>query len=562
LKAFGSYSHATANNYVGPGRNKKDHVDFRVQEDWSSRSRSTLFVSFDALTNSRLPILNRVQSLDGIENDRLDQYAFSATYVPGVTTQYYKINQAFTKSLLISNNNDVALSDNIKLHVIPYYKYYDSLGGSQTKLSPTSIFNGNTKVTPAYDPSQLQAGSLVANAATHYRQFILGVNSYVEASLSPTNQLSFGYWYQHTRLTYDQNVQLVDQQGNFPGFGPDTALKTTGGAVITGLSNAINTSTNQLFIGDTQSFFDGRLAFTLGIKQLFWSADVDNFVVGATPRLSARWSRPMPRFLASFKIDDQNQLYANVTTNARMPLPTGTYVTSFSVSSGAFTAVGNTAIKPEYTISTQIGYRYNGPIHLDVAAFYMKLKNHQVTGTSYVNGFLQTTALSAGDESIRGFSLEASTKKFYGISLYGNAQYLDGRFDDNVPLRGDFLPTKGKRMVLSPRWMSNVGARFDSGYKYVAKQYSTFMNDETIPSISTFDAAMGYKLPDLGALKSPVIRLTVTNIGNKPYISTLSAAQPNAVATKGINGTVMPAGVPTYYIGATRAALLTISTEF
>ena len=569
IKAFGSYSHATARNFVGPGRNTKDHVDFRLQKDWSEGSRSTLFVSYDNLDNSRIAILTRAQAIDGIQNDRLDQYQYSPSYVPGVTTQYGKINEAFAKSVLVSNNNDIQISDSIKLHVIPYYKYYDSLGASQSKLSPASLFNGNTRVTAVYDPSNLQGGSLVAAAATHYTQNIFGVNSYVEASLSATNKLSFGYWYQHTLLNYSQNIQQVDQQGNFPGFGPETAIKTTTGDGITGLNNKVTTDTNQLFVGDTQTFFDDKLAVTLGFKEIFYKATIDDYVVGAPAQLKATWSRPMPRILASLKIDDRNQIYANVTTNARMPLPTGTYVTSYNVASGATTAVGNTAIKPEYTISSQIGYRYNGPINIDAAAFYMKLKNHQVTGTNYINGFLQTTALSAGNETIKGLSIEASTHSYHGFSLYGNGQYLDAKFDDNLPLRGDFLPTKGKTLVLAPKWITNVGARFESGgfyasvtYKYVSRQYSTFMNDETIPHINTVDAGVGYKFANIGPLKTPAIRFTVTNIGNKPYISTLSAAAPNAVATRGINGTILPAGTPTYYIGANRAASLTISTEF
>lgn len=569
LKAYLSYSHAASNNYVGPGRNKKDHVDFRAQEDWSAGARSTLFVSYDNLQNARIPILNLTQSLDGINNHRLDTYAYSATYVPGVTAQYYPINIARTKNWLVSNNNDVDLSGGIKLHVTPYFRYKLTDGPSQSKLSPTSVFAGNTKVTPVIDPSYLQGGSIVTASNTHYQENITGVSSYIDARLSATNQLSFGYWYQHTLLRYHQYLEPVDQNGNFPGYGEDTALRTASGVLITGQYDEIRTNTNQLFVGDTQSLFDDKLALTLGVKQLFWSADIVNHVVGAEGETKVSWSRPMPRFLVSYKIDGQNQLYANVTTNARMPLPQATYVTTYNVASGANSAVANLAIKPEYTISSQVGYRYNGVFNLDVTAFYMKLKNHQVQGTQYVNGFLQTTAIAAGGETIRGASVEASTRSYGGFSLYGNAQYLDATFDDNLPLRGDYLPNKGKKMVLAPDWIVNAGLRFARGgfyttltYKYVSQQYSTFMNDQAIPSMSTFDLGMGYKFRELGPLKGTAIRLTVTNIGNKPYISTLSAAQPNAVATTGINGTALPAAAPTYYIAAQRAALLTISTDF
>ena len=569
LKAFASYSHSSARNYVGPGRNKKDHIDFRTQMDWSDRSRSTLYVAYDNLENARIPILTRAQAIDGVENDRLDQYAFSATYVPGVTAQYFKINKAYLESLIVSNNNDIEISDKVKIHIVPYYRYYDSLGASQSRLSPNSIFNGNVQVTPAFDPAQLQGGALVAAGAGHFRTHVFGANSYVEADLSPTNKLSFGYWYQHSRLTFNQNVQVVDQQGNFPGFSDATALKTTSGDVIKALDYTAKTETHQFFVGDTQSFLDDRLNVTLGFKQLFWKATLDNDVPGTPPRVTASWNRFMPRILASFNVDDRSQLYANVTTNARMPLPSGTYLTSYNLSTGATTAVGNTATKPEYTISAQIGYRYSGPINIDATAFYMKLKNHQVTGVNFINGFLQTTALNAGNLTIKGLSLESSTRPYGGFSFYGNAQYLDARFDDNLPIRGDFLPTKGKKKVLSPEWIVNVGGRFESGgfyatvaYKYVSEQFSTFMNDQTIPNIQTVDAAIGYKFGDIGGLKSPAIRFTVTNIGNKSYISTLTSAAPNSVATTGINGTVIPAGTPTYYVGAPRAALVTVSTEF
>src|SRR5690606_23071861 len=105
------------------------------------------------------------------------------------------------------------------------------------RLLPTSLFNGNVRVTPVFDPSQLQGGALVGAGAGRFLTDMWGVSSYAEADLSGTNKLSFGYWYQHSRLRVNQNVQIVDQQGEFPGFSDATALKTTTGAVIKALDN-------------------------------------------------------------------------------------------------------------------------------------------------------------------------------------------------------------------------------------------------------------------------------------------------------------------------------------
>jgi iron complex outermembrane receptor protein len=277
----------------------------------------------------------------------------------------------------------------------------------------------------------------------------------------------------------------------------------------------------------------------------------------------------MPRFLVSYDLSDRSQLYANVTTNARMPNAAGTYATQFGVANGGYTAVGNTSIKPEYTIGEQIGYRYNGPVHVDAAAFYMNLKNHQVAGVQYINGAVLNTAIEAGGETIRGASLEASTASYSGLSFYGNTQYLDGTFADNIPLRGDFLPTKGKQMVESPKWIGALGGRYENGpffadvtWKHVGSQYTTFVNDEAISPYNTVDLALGYHLPSNGIFKSTVIRLNLTNLSNKSYVSSVGSVATNRVATHGINGTAMPAGTPTYYVAAPFSALVTISTDF
>jgi iron complex outermembrane receptor protein len=263
------------------------------------------------------------------------------------------------------------------------------------------------------------------------------------------------------------------------------------------------------------------------------------------------------------------QLYANVTTNARMPVVASTYLTDFSTTSGAISQAANASQKPEYAIDDQIGYRYHGPVNIDVNAFFMHLLDHQLSTLQNINGSLVPTAFTIGNETIRGASLEVSTHSYGGFSAYGSAQYLDATFDDNTPLDGTYLPTRGKQMVESPHWIASIGGRYDNGRffaevtgKYVAPQYTTLMNDQTMPGYETVDLALGYKLPDYGALKKPVIRLNMTNIGNKSYISSVATVATNAVATKGLNGATIAAGTPLYYIGAPLAVMLTLSTSF
>jgi iron complex outermembrane receptor protein len=186
-----------------------------------------------------------------------------------------------------------------------------------------------------------------------------------------------------------------------------------------------------------------------------------------------------------------------------------------------------------------------------------------------INNSLLPTALSVGGETIKGASLEVSTRSYKGFSFYGSAQYLHGTFDDNVPRSGDFLPTAGKRMVESPEWITSAAARYDKGpffveviHKYVDSQYTSFMNDQVMPSYTNVDLAMGYRLPNFGRLTNPVLRLNLNNLRNKSYIASVASVTPNALTTKGINGATLAGTSPSYYVGPPLVGMVTLSAEF
>jgi iron complex outermembrane receptor protein len=186
-----------------------------------------------------------------------------------------------------------------------------------------------------------------------------------------------------------------------------------------------------------------------------------------------------------------------------------------------------------------------------------------------VDGNLISSPLSAGGETLYGIAAELSTHSYHGFSLYLSGQYLRSRFDDNIAIGSDFLPTKGKDMVVSPRWSGSAGLRYENGPffaqltgKYTGKQYSTFMNDQSMPSSTIFDLSLGYRLPDIGALKSPSIRVNMTNLGNDAYIASVAGFTPNALPTRGINGTTIAGANPIYYVGAPLTVMATLRTDF
>lgn len=567
--AFGSYSRTEADNYIGPGRNKRDHIDFKARKDWGAGSSTSLFVSYTNFSNARIPPFTLAQYNSANASGDFESLAYSPSFTPGVTTNYFRRFIYPRQSILSSLQNEIQLTGSASLHVTPYFKYTHAVSTGFVSLNPASLFNGTTKVTAAFSAGDLQNGRLFGETDQVATQYQYGANAFVEWNISDSNHLMFGYWHDNWSDRAIAGVNVLNTSGEPAGRGIDTALRTLSGDVISGSNFKIKTDTHQLFVGDTQAFFDNRLKVSIGAKYLIYKATGTNLAPGPQGQLKASVDRIMPRASFSFEATPQIQIYGNITTNARMPLTTSSYINSYSISTGAITNVGNPATKPEYSIGEQLGLRYYGLFNFDGNIFHMKLKDLQVTSLAIFNGVQLPQVVSAGSETIWGASGEVSTRRYAGFSLYANAQYLHARIDNNLPVGADFLPTAGKTMVRSPKWIANGGINFDSGPVYASatvkatsSQFSTFMNNQKMPGYQTLDIALGYRFGSGGLLNKPTLSLNLNNLTTGKYISAVAGVQGTAVATRGINGTLIPAATPTYYIAAPFAMMLAFTTGF
>lgn len=103
---------------------------------------------------------------------------------------------------------------------------------------------------------------------------------------------------------------------------------------------------------------------------------------------------------------------------------------------------------------------------------------------------------------MRGVQLEVGLRRWHHFSPYVSGQYEHATIDSNLSAGTSdgsnttvALPTKGKRAVNTPEFTAAIGLNYDDGsifggfnMNYIGKQYSTFMNDESIPSYETFNA--------------------------------------------------------------------------
>ncbi len=576
LAAYVSGSITRGNPEHGPGQNKRDHIDFKVRGDWGNGSSSSLFVSYNALSNARVPIPNLASFNAAKAADNWDLISYLPNYPAGGSTNYYKQFVWGRENVFVSNVNKIALSDDATLTVTPYFRYTDigpSTGG--TRVNPASAYYGNTLIAPVYDPANLVGGFIYARNEQYLREYQYGINNVFEYNVTDSNHFMAGYWFDKWDARSAAYIQPLTPAGNFTSGSTTTsgsrtnALQSASGQLVTGTDYKIGFTINSFFVGDTQGFLDDRLKVSVGVKYIDYQVDGYNYLPGPQKDITAHFSKWLPRASFSFDATDEIQLYGNIIKSYRMPLTTGTYIDTYNAGTGALATAGNPAAPAESSVGKQLGIRYSGLFRLDVNYFNTKIKDHQISTTTPINGTNTNTVLSAGGVDIQGLAVEFATKKYAGFSLYANTQYLDANFTDNIPRAGDFLPTKGKVKTLSPKWTHNVVLNYDSdiifgklSYKHTSSQFSTFMNDQQMPAFSTLDFSIGARLSELGPLKSPTLTANFINLTKGRYLGAIISPTANANPTVGINGTTIAGAQPGYLVAAPFAWTLTLSTEF
>jgi iron complex outermembrane receptor protein len=294
-----------------------------------------------------------------------------------------------------------------------------------------------------------------------------------------------------------------------------------------------------------------------------------NYLPGARYRTELNDAESLPTLAARYRFDDRNQVFADAATNFRTPTLNALY-SSYSASTGAVTTAANPGQKAEYSISEELGYRYQGDlVNGTVTLFNYNFTNRQVATTVIVNGAQVSQNINAGGQTSRGIDAELGLRPFHGFRPYVSAEYLHATIDNDYQVGGDALQTAGKRAVRAPEFQSAFNLDYDQGdffgsvsVKYTGRQFSTFTNDQAMPGFVSSDMAFGYRLHPLHGVK-PELRLNLINVGDNKYLSGVSGIAASSRAATGVHGTTIAAqGTPTYLVGGGFAALVTASCGF
>jgi iron complex outermembrane receptor protein len=561
VRAFISYSNSRADNWRGAGYDKRQHVDAKLLKEWGDGNRASVAVSFNDATNSSYPSPTLAEWQESGRGFNYDK-----AYVSG-DTKYWRLYRSPFRNIYASAPVHLTLNDRLDLDSTTYVQrgYGNSPYG--TELSTTGNYLGTEALSqPIALPGAADGVATVLGNFTG-DQFRSGAVTKLTFQAG-AHRLTAGLWFDYGTDHVIQSFTSIDANGlPLDAWGREKhAIRTVDGRLLAAEDERTTTVTKAFFLADSITVAP-RLTVDVGFKGVDVLHNGRNYLPGPRAQVHFDSFAALPRAAVHYWLDNRSQLFGNITSNFRAPNEYTLYDRYYG---GAQYSQGTTALKNEYSVSEELGYRYiGGNLSASLTAFHYHFRNRQLATIIDVGGAQINSTINAGSQTSYGLDAEVDYRPAKGVGFYVSGEYLHARLDDDLPVGGDYLPTRGKRAVSSPSFQFGVGGTYDDSrlfgsfaLKYVGRQYSTFMNDESIKGYATLDISIGIHLAGLIDSKRTDLRLNFINVTNPHVLSGVEAISTNAQDVIGRNGTVILGSAPAYYVGSGAAVMATLSRAF
>ncbi|WP_242124278.1 TonB-dependent receptor [Sphingobium sp. Sx8-8] len=462
------------------------------------------------------------------------------------------------------------LTDAVDWSTQVYYHHNDGAGIVAGPITVAGLPTLFSLYFPGQNLKQATGNSGYAIRTTEYRIDRGGAISTLDATLG-NHTLQAGIWYEYNssaayRRWYALDVTRADDYK--PYVRPTNPLFTQYGSEM-------RTNVLQFHAQDAwqltpslliQGGFKSSLQFASGtfpVQPIIGSLPGSSSALPEGEINTKRWF--LPAIGAKWDITGKEQLYVNVQKNLRHFQPYGGGgVTPWSTGSqAAFDNLKNNG-RPETAWTYEIGFRSSRTINtafltgIDAQVNYYHVDFHDrligITPAAAIGG-IGGGGISGGTPSVfnvgsvKTDGVDAAVTLRFGkaFSLYNALSYNRSIYDSDYSTVtgqatgtriggfatvGGVVPTGGKLIPVSPKWMNKTVATLTIGDfdaqlvgDYVGRRYATFTNDAWVKSYFQASARIGYKLPSgLIGLKKAEISLNVTNLFDEKGAATVQAS--------------------------------------
>jgi iron complex outermembrane receptor protein len=576
VRGYVSYAYLHTDKWKGDGPQYQHQANAKVVGDLGSAGTLTGFFNYSARRETdyqdmTLDLKNRLgwKGLYTVDNIRPDYdlaKRIARAYQNGTAFPAPYTNPDDVYFDAGGLRNDYLGGATLALKLVPGVSfkatgYYHQNKGQGSWITPY-------QVTPAGAPDQ--NGNPITNPAplsfrtTEYAIHRGGVTGALtwEAGI---NSLQIGGWYEGNK--FDQSRRYYGLSND--SFNRDT-LEFQKNPFATQYAGVFHTHTYQYNVEDTIKLLDDALVLTGGWK----GVKVTNEASVATgPLASGKIDAKdmfQPQASIVYHLTPQAEVFADYTENMRAfvsALTTG----PFSTTQAGFNAIKGT-LKPEKSKTYEGGVRYhNGPFQASAVGYYIDFTN-RLASFANGSGIAGNPAIlnNVGSVHAYGAELSAYYKLGRALSLFANYSYNHSKYQNDVLTTCTvggvtspcvFAHTKDKTVVDAPEHMLKGEVVYDDGSifgrvggDYMSKRYFSYENNLVADGRFVADASIGYRIKASGWLNNVSLEVSVTNLTDKKYISTVNT---NNVQ---VNGSDFDN--PNFMVGAPRQWFVTLKKGF
>jgi iron complex outermembrane recepter protein len=545
-----AYSHTDAQKWRGEGSLRSNKFEMSSLYEDSNGNSSNLIVKYNHQDNYNYNTLSKAQfQNDGRDTDFATTPEFNRE---GQLSKFYKLNRNPFDTFTLSFSQRLQLRDDLMLTLQPYY--YWANGGSFSSQTASTLSNTSSKA-GQYDLSNLQSNTYYRPSWT--QTWRPGITSKLKWDINEQHSMDIGYWYERARQSQTQPFISINDDGNPSNLwgqpGNSNQVKDANGNTVQGRNYYTVTPAHKVWLQDTWFFspdwtFIGGLAYQAVERQ----GDNKGSLTEKPEKRNASYHQFLPNFSTSYRLDQDNQVFYNLTRNMRTPPNYVLYNMGDSINT-----------RPELSWNHELGWRFQQEnMLLSTTLFHMHYTDRQVSTTNTAGDY---EILNVGDVENKGLELELSGKLPHNFNYYASYTYTDSEQKNNITTGGVELPTSGKQLVNVPKNLFNLKFGYDDdryygsiSSKYVSSFYGDLTNDEKIGGRTVFDLAAGVYLPvDKKIIKSAVLRFGISNLFDKEYLSSVRTTTFNARAYNGLR-----ANTPFYNVGEERTFSASLEAIF
>jgi iron complex outermembrane receptor protein len=551
-----SYALLDAGKWKGQGRQVQHQVNARLVADVSDTTKITAFVNYSDRRENDYQDL----SLDMIDRLGLDWDNFAPDWATAVRV-----------AQIAQNRGDVGGPPSNPAAGTVYPApiatvddaYFDAAGLRQDwlagiRLEAELTSNLNVSVHPYYHSNGGQGiwftpyvatpgGAPISIRTTEYDIERFGVVFDTNLTLG-AHAISTGFWAETNDFTQGRRFYGLDNAAE-----PSRRSRVfQTDPFFTQWRMNFSTETLQVYLQDQWSISDAFL-LTFGFKgQSVSNASRVDVRTGANPAAgnisSSDWFLPQAGVV--YRINDNNELFANYTENRRAFTSAATSG-PFSTTQVGFDAIRDT-LRPETSTTIEGGVRFgDGALRGVAAAYYVDFSNRLLALPAGA-GIIGNPSVLQNVGSVRsvGVELGLSYRLMDDLNLFGSYSFNRSTYRDDVVNAAGVVVAdiSGKTVVDAPEDIVQLDVAYDpadgffgrAGLSYMSKRYFNFTNDRSVGSRALVDASVGWRFGDNGILKGLAIQASVTNLFDEDYVATIGS---NGFGNSGDNQTLL-AGAP------------------